>query len=90
MKALLYPVSTFSISKASANCFVWDITQPAEPQQQDYTLDEAAARFSSPSDQLHEYIIFDNEIPAPELVGKIENQNLHGLNDTKFCHHNAS
>ncbi|HET6540022.1 MAG TPA: type IX secretion system sortase PorU, partial [Chryseolinea sp.] len=83
-ESLSYPVSTFLISKASANCFVWDITQPAEPQQQDYTLGDAAARFSSPSDQLHEYIIFDNEIPAPELVSKIENQNLHGLATPNF------
>jgi hypothetical protein len=83
-ESFLYPVSTFSISKASANCLVWDITQPAEPQQQDYTLDGATARFSSASDQLHEYVIFDNEIPAPELVGKVENQNLHGLTTPNF------
>jgi hypothetical protein len=83
-ESLSHPISTFVISKASGNCLVWDITQPANAQQQDYTLDNDIARFSSPSDQLHEYIIFDNEIPSPELVGKIENQNLHGLATPNF------
>jgi len=78
-ESLLQPISTFSISNTSANCIVWDVTQPSDVQQQDYTLDGATARFSTASDRLREYIIFDSEVSAPELIGKVENQNLHGL-----------
>ncbi|HYI79040.1 MAG TPA: C25 family cysteine peptidase, partial [Chryseolinea sp.] len=78
-ESLLHPTSTFSISNTSANCIVWDVTQPSDAQLQDYTLDGATTRFSTASDQLREYIIFDSEVSAPELIGKVENQNLHGL-----------
>lgn len=77
-ESLSQSISTYRISGVSNECLIWNITLAENPQQQDYTLQGDVAQFSSTSDQLQEYIIFDDEVPSPELVGKIQNQNLRG------------
>lgn len=77
-ESLANAVSSYSISGASANCSIWNISEPSSPQLQTYTLNGSEAEFSAPSNQLEEYIIFDSDVPSPELVSEIDNQDLHG------------
>ena len=70
--------STFTIADAS-NVTIWNITDPYTPAIQQHTLQSSQATFSVDTESLKEFIAFNNDIPAPQLVGTISNQNLHGL-----------
>jgi hypothetical protein len=70
--------STFSIADAN-NATIWNITDSYTPTIQQYTLQASQASFSITTESLKEFIIFNNDIPAPQLIGNIANQNLHGL-----------
>lgn len=78
-ESLSQPVSTFNIADVNANCSIWNITTPYEPQLQDYMLNGNTASFSDDSNLMQEYIIFDADVPSPEFIGSLQNQNLHGL-----------
>jgi hypothetical protein len=78
-ESVAQPVSQYKISAVSDRCTIWNVTEPYFPKQQLYNLQQDEAIFSSQSNELNEYIIFDDDIPSPELVGKIDNQNLHGM-----------
>jgi hypothetical protein len=70
--------STFSIADAS-NVTIWNVTDPYTPAIQQYTLQSSQASFSIATESLKEFIVFNNDIPAPQLVGSLSNQNLHGI-----------
>jgi hypothetical protein len=70
--------STFFVADAG-NVTIWNITDPYTPAIQQYTLQSSQASFSTNTESLKEFIIFNNDIPAPQLIGSISNQNLHGL-----------
>ncbi len=71
----------FSISNASAGQIVLDVTDEINPQRINTETAGATAQFISDSEQLNEFAIVDpsKTIPTPEIVGKVENQNLHAL-----------
>jgi len=71
--------SQYRVNDAAENCFIWDVTNPSEASQQTYTLQAGVASFSTSSEVLREFIIFNAKTPSPELIGKVTNQNLHGL-----------
>ncbi|MFC6995982.1 type IX secretion system sortase PorU [Rufibacter roseus] len=81
-ESLKQPFSTFQIAGVpSASDFkIWNITNPLEPLNQQYSVNNGTAVFSASSSQLHEYIAFQgNSFPAPTFVKKVANQNLHSL-----------
>ena len=38
----------------------------------------------STSDVLKEFVVFNSDIPSPEMIGDVSNQNLKGLNPVNF------
>jgi hypothetical protein len=77
--SLAHPVSQFEIASVPAGATIWDITDPADCKTQNFSLNGGTATFSTPTDQLKEFLIFTAAVDAPTVVGKIDNQNLHGL-----------
>lgn len=78
------PASTFELDGASARIRVWDISDPLRPKVQNTTLTGNRLSFSlATQGQLREFIAFDNEegFPTPEAIGRIGNQNYHGLDN---------
>lgn len=71
--------SQYRISGVPVNSFIWDITTPGEAKQQEFTWQDQFATFSASSGTLKKFVIFNNRIPSPELIGNVTNQNLHGL-----------
>ena len=63
----------------SDNVSIWNITSPNEPASQAFTVTGGVARFSALSTSLDEYVVFNSNLPGPEFIEKVENQNLHGL-----------
>lgn len=81
LKSLDNAVSTFEISSFNGNLSIWNITQPNNPGKQKFTQISDKALFGASNTTLEQYIVFDpNEVPSPEFIGAINNQNLHALN----------
>jgi len=77
------PVSTFNIGNAAPGLEIWDITDPLQPKRQEASLSGTDLSFSTNTDALKEFIIFNtstgfltaNAISKEALV----NQNIHGI-----------
>lgn len=71
-------VASFAI-RATNSVTVWDITDIHNCKNVVYAYENDSVRFIQPSQELHEYTIFDgSDFYHPVLDEKIENQNLHG------------
>nr|WP_236676095.1 type IX secretion system sortase PorU [Chryseolinea lacunae] len=55
---------------------VWNITDPQHVQQQTVSIQQNGAVFSTSSETLKSYVIFNSNVPAPALVGAVANQNI--------------
>ncbi|HEY9046425.1 MAG TPA: C25 family cysteine peptidase, partial [Ohtaekwangia sp.] len=75
----LNTTSTFQVNEANSSSTIWDITDPYTPAIQQYSLQNSTASFSATTATLKEYIIFNTSVPAPEYIGSVSTQNLHGL-----------
>jgi hypothetical protein len=59
---------------------VWDVTDPLNPVKMQSTLQGADLRFVNNCSRLREYIAFNNSnFLQPAAIGKIPNQDLHGM-----------
>lgn len=72
------PVTTFQVASAE-NVSIWNITTPNEPSAQSFSSVNGSARFSALSTSLHEYVVFNGDLPSPQFVESVSTQNLHGL-----------
>ncbi|MFW5757529.1 MAG: type IX secretion system sortase PorU [Bacteroidota bacterium] len=71
-------VAEYQISNMSSGLNIWDITDPLNISEQQYSLQGSTGVFRAPSDQLREFIIFDQQdYLTPKLSGSVDNQNLH-------------
>ncbi|GAB3822775.1 hypothetical protein GCM10028895_28060 [Pontibacter rugosus] len=81
IQSIQQPVSNFTITALPAGALVWDVTNPTQPVAQQHNN----GTFSSATDVLREFVVFQNISAKPIAVGKVANQNLHGLGaDTDF------
>jgi len=73
-----FATTTFNISNAN-NAIIWDITNPQVPISQE----NSNGSFGVESNDLRHFLIFqtDGNLLTAEASGKVENQNLHGLDN---------
>lgn len=75
--------SRFLLSNAGPNTKVWDITNHTNITSVNGDLNNGVLSFYSSNKTLKQYLAIDPtagaSFPKPEIVGAIENQNLHGL-----------
>jgi len=73
-------ITEFRMSNSNASIKLWDITNPFNIKNQQYTLTASDLCFRVPTDSLREFIAFDNSLfPTVSFEGKVQNQNLHVL-----------
>jgi hypothetical protein len=74
-------VCSFSIDIIPNSDFVlWNVTDPLNPQSQQYNKNVTSIDFTAPADSLNEYCIAPtNDLYSPVYIGKIANQNLHSI-----------
>jgi len=78
-------VSEFRLENCSGNTVIWEITDPGKPANVAHALAGSTATFKLGTDHIREFIAFnpDGVFPSPEYtgegLGKIANQDLHGL-----------
>ncbi|MCU0345788.1 MAG: type IX secretion system sortase PorU [Saprospiraceae bacterium] len=74
------PVSSFKLSNANDELRIWDVTNPLLPKRQTANLSGDQLEFGAATDTLTEFIAFGNTgYLQAEAVGKIDNQNYHGI-----------
>lgn len=73
-------VSEFIVSNAVTNKTIWDITDPINVLKQETNYVSSTISFTLPTNKLLSFVAFDNStLLTPKLIGRIDNQNLHGL-----------
>ncbi|HQX43371.1 MAG TPA: type IX secretion system sortase PorU [Saprospiraceae bacterium] len=80
--------STYKIANPGSNLFCWNITSSLNPVEIPYKVISGNLEFTDESfGKLSEYLVFDPSAnyPAPEYIGSVENQNLHGLEIYDFA-----
>lgn len=82
-RSLAYPATTFQLQNAGPGIAVWDITNPLAPGRPAVQQAGQQLSFAANTESLREFIAFDTgqEFPAPEAVGPVANQNLHGIDN---------
>jgi len=69
----------FVITNANSQTKVWDITDPNNVTSLSSILNNSTLTFIDSISSLKTYYAFDQNFKSPELIGKIDNQNLHSL-----------
>ena len=80
-KTLAYPSATFELANGSG-MEIWNISNPVFPQRQKAELSNETLRFGVETSNLQRFIAFNPnaaDLFKPKAVGKVENQNLHGI-----------
>ena len=84
-RSMNFVATTYSIQNTSGNTKVWDITDPLNPVEQLYdNQGNGRISFGTESESLRTFIAFEGHGAAltPKPAGKVENQNLHGIEET--------
>ena len=78
--SLAHATTTFELSNANG-LTVWDISNPMESRLQETNNNGSQLSFGVNSETLKQFIAFDANatLNSAEAIGKLENQNLHGL-----------
>jgi len=78
-------ITEFTLSDANSFVNIWDVTDPLNAKQVGTTLNNTDIVFRLPTDSLHEFIAFNgSSFFSPSLVGKVGNQDLHGILQSDF------
>ena len=78
-------VYEFQLSNASQQVQVWDVTDPVAPNIVRGQLSGNVFSFNMNGNIDNEYVAFNgNTFCSPKTIGKVENQNLHGVRDVDF------
>lgn len=82
LESLNHSSTEYRLANASSDLRIWEISEPHNAQEQNYTLVGNEARFAlSNNGELRQFIVFRGENhPLPTPIGQLPNQNLHGLN----------
>lgn len=73
-------ITEFIIKNAATSSVVWDISNPLEPLDQEFTVEGGSASFAAPTITLKKYVVFEpgSELLKPSFAGKVPNQDLQG------------
>ncbi|HET8828457.1 MAG TPA: hypothetical protein VFM79_03915, partial [Pelobium sp.] len=78
-------VSQFNLGNLSADAKVWDVSDFTEPKSQKLTSLGGNRNFIATTSTLKEFVAFESSaFKIPDVVGKVENQDLHGLAQADF------
>ena len=75
-------ISQFNIDAINpSEITIWDITNKTNPVNQLFTVNNNVAQFTNKTEVLKEFAVFKGtNFPKPEILEKIDNQDLHALN----------
>ena len=78
-------IGEFVLSNANSNTQVWDVTDPLNPVKMQTALQGTDLKFINSCARLMEYVAFNSSnFLQPVAIGKINNQDLHGLQPADY------
>ena len=78
-------VYEYKLSNASQQVKVWDVSDPVSPSVVKGQLNGNVFSFNMKGDVNNEFVAFDgNTFCGAKMLGKVDNQNLHGIRDVDF------
>lgn len=79
-------VTEFSLNGAATNTRIWDVTDLNNNFEITGSYLDGQYKFKSDSETIREYVAFNpgGNLPSAEFVGNIQNQNLHGEDNSEF------
>ena len=78
-------VYEYKISNASQQVKVWNVTDPVAPSVVKGQMNGSVLSFKVNGDAANEFVAFNgNAFCAAKMLGKVDNQNLHGVRDVDF------
>lgn len=79
-------VNEFKIAQATSATKVWDVTNYLQPKSMQIELSGTDLKFIAATSQLREFVTFNptGEIPVPEKLADVDNQDLHGASIPEF------
>lgn len=84
LASIAAPASKFEIDASQATAMVWNVSDPYNIELQSSTFASGKTSFSAITSILKEFVVFTPECPTPELIGVVDNQNLHALATPSF------
>lgn len=74
-------IANFKLKNAESNTIIWDVTDAGYTKRIAFNMEGSTANINIVQNELRELIAFNlnSKFPSPELVGEVQNQNLHGL-----------
>ncbi len=85
IESLKNPLSTFSIADNGSENYIWEITDPFHPINQEYSTENGSSLFGTETSQLKKFVIFsESNLLQPHPEGKVTNQDLHGRSTPEF------
>ena len=83
IESLNHAQTRFNINTTNNGVLIWDISDPLNPQNQQFTTNNGTLSFATNTETLKEFIAFDptTSLNTPEAVGNIPTQNLHGIDN---------
>lgn len=84
-RAAVGNVVAFNLSNANSNTRVWKVSDPLSPKLMPTQFSGSVLSFTDSGGVLGEYIAFDgSSYLTPTAIGKVDNQNLHGLSQADY------
>jgi hypothetical protein len=78
-------ISQFTIGNTNSSLVVWDVSDPINSTRQQTTINGSQLQYTLQTDTLREFVVLaDNEGYTPIAIGKIPNQDLHGLAQANY------
>ena len=78
-------VYAFKLSNASQQMKVWDVTDPVAPSVVKGQLSGSVFSFNANGNANNEFVAFNGQsFCTAKMLGKVDNQNLHGIRDVDF------
>lgn len=74
----------FALSRLPKDAMVWKLGEPGKPEAMTLSFTDSTAYFEDLSDNAKYIAFIPNEVPTPYALGKVESQNLHGLNPAQL------
>ena len=87
LDALDYNITQFNLSGTNNNTLIWDISDPIQPTLQLGEANGSMISFKVNSNEnIKEFVAFDSqgELKTATASGKINNQNIHGIDDAEL------
>jgi hypothetical protein len=78
-------ISRFNVTNAGEEARLWDVTDPLRPRIQQFNSEGQTLTFTTRTDTLREYVMFDNsQFLQIASAKRIPNQNLHAISDAEY------